>query len=508
MSSLGGGPPLDEGDLPAAIPEPDDPADRSRVGTDEWVARVDERRTAQKGLTGAVARAWERVPAAGRLAILLGPFAIFPFLANQGDLYRYGLITVVYALLALGLNVVVGFAGLLDLGYVAFFGFGAYLYGIMASGHSGHHVQAEIAMPIGVVSAALLGLLLGLTSWRLLGDYLAIVTLFFLQAFVIFVNNANGGLNDFSYPFVGKVDLTGGANGLDQIDPLNFFGYHITTTKGYYFFTLISLTLLMTMLYFVNGSRTGRAWRALREDPLAAEVMSMPVNRLKLLAFMFGAATAGFSGTIFGAVQSGAFPGDYDVGLLITIYAIVILGGLGSIGGVVIGALIINGAPELLRSSSNARFLFYGVLLLALFVALRPWYKPVIVLLGTIAFGFAVHGIASAVWSRGTSGHIDGAGRLGRALEHWVLLPSNPSSIAGWAYFALIVAALVLTVVQGWWRVLVLIPTLYLASFVWENKLVEQVSGATRLILLGALLVVIMNVRPSGIFGTSRVEII
>jgi ABC-type branched-subunit amino acid transport system permease subunit len=229
---------------------------------------------------------------------------------------------------------------------------------------------------------------------------------------------------------------------------------------------------------------------------------------LKLLAFMFGAAVAGFTGTIFGAVQSGAFPGDYDVGLLITIYAIVILGGLGSIGGVVIGALVVNGAPELLRSSSNARFLFYGVLLLALFVALRPWYKPVIVLLGTIAFGFAVHGIASAVWSRGTAGHISGAGEFGKALEHWVLLPSNPSSIAGWAYFALIVAALVLTLVRGWWRVVTLIPTLYLAAFVWENKLVEQVAGATRLILLGTLLVVIMNVRPAGIFGTSRVEIV
>jgi ABC-type branched-subunit amino acid transport system permease subunit len=506
MSSLGGGQP-GEGGLPAAAPEPEAP-DQPKVGVDEWVARVDERRAAQTGLTGLVARTWERLPAPARLVVLLGPFAIFPFITNEGNLFRYGLITLIYALLAMGLNVVVGFAGLLDLGYVAFFGFGAYLYGIMASGHSGHHLQAEIAIPIVVVSTALVGLLLGLTSWRLLGDYLAIVTLFFLQAFVIFVNNANGGLNDFSYPFVGKIDLTGGANGLDQIDPLNFFGYHITTTKGYYFFTLISLTLLMIMLYFVNGSRTGRAWRALREDPLAAEVMSIPVNRLKLLAFMFGAAVAGFSGTIFGAVQSGAFPGDYDVGLLITIYAIVILGGLGSIGGVVIGALVVNGAPELLRSSSNARFLFYGVLLLALFVALRPWYKPVIVLVGTIAFGFAVHGIASAVWSRGTAGHISGAGEFGKALEHWVLLPSNPSSIAGWAYFALIVAALVLTLVRGWWRVVVLIPTLYLAAFVWENKLVEQVAGATRLILLGALLVVIMNVRPAGIFGTSRVEIV
>jgi ABC-type branched-subunit amino acid transport system permease subunit len=496
------------GGLPAGVPERPDVVDRPQVGVDEWVAQVEERREAHTGLGGAVGRVWGRIPPAGRLAVLLGPFVIFGFVANEGNLFRYGLITLIYALLALGLNIVVGFAGLLDLGYVAFFGFGAYLYGIMASGHSGHHLQAEIAIPIVVVSTALVGLLLGLTSWRLLGDYLAIVTLFFLQAFVIFVNNANGGESDFSYPFVGKVDLTGGSNGLDQIDPLNLFGYHITTTKGYYFYTLISLALVMTMLYFVNGSRTGRAWRALREDPLAAEVMSMPVNRLKLLAFMFGAATAGFTGSIFGAVQSGAFPGDYDVGLLITIYAIVILGGLGSIGGVVIGALIVNGAPELLRSSANARFLFYGVLVLALLIAMRPWYRPVVVLLGTVAFGAVVHAIAGAAWSRGTAGHIEGGGTLGKALEHWVLLPAHTGRIAGWAYFTLIVAALVLTLVHGWWRTILLIPTLYLAAFVWENKLVEQVSGATRLILLGALLVVIMNVRPSGVFGTSRVEIV
>ena len=494
--------------LPEGAPEIPDAVDRPRVGTDEWVAQVEQRVEARTGVTGALARTWERVPAPGRLAVLLGPFTVFPFITNEGNLYRYGLITLIYALLALGLNIVVGFAGLLDLGYVAFFGFGAYLYGIMASGHSGHHLQAEIAIPIVVVSSALVGLLLGLTSWRLLGDYLAIVTLFFLQAFVIFVNNANGGPSDFSYPFVGKVDITGGANGLDRIDPLNFFGFKISTTKGYYFYTLIALALLMAMLFFVNASRTGRAWRALREDPLAAEAMSMPVNRLKLLAFMFGAATAGFSGTIFGAVQSGAFPGDYDVGLLITIYAIVILGGLGSLGGVVIGALIVNGAPELLRSSANARFLFYGVLVLAILVAMRPWYRAAVVLLGTIAFGFAVHAIVGAVWSRGTAGHTEGGGAFGRALDHWVVLPTHPDRIAGWAYFALIVAALVLTLVRGWRRVIALIPTLYLASFVWENKLVEQVSGATRLILLGALLVVIMNVRPSGIFGTARVEVV
>jgi hypothetical protein len=147
------------------------------------------------------------------------------------------------------------------------------------------------------------------------------------------------------------------------------------------------------------------------------------------------------------------------------------------------------------------------VILVALLIALRPWYRTVIVLLGTVVFGFVVHVIVGAVWPRGTAGHIEGGGALGRALEHWVLLPTHAGGIAGWAYFGLIAAALVLTVVQGWWRTIALIPTLYLASFVWENKLVEQVSGATRLILLGALLVVIMNVRPSGIFGTARVEI-
>jgi ABC-type branched-subunit amino acid transport system permease subunit len=505
---VGGGQFGDGGPPAGAAESSAQDTDRPRVGVDEWVAQADERRETKRGLGGRVARGWARIPPAGHLLLLLGPFAIFPFVTNEGNLFRYGLITLIYALLALGLNVVVGFAGLLDLGYVAFFGFGAYLYGIMASGHSGHHLSAQVAIPIVVVASGLLGLLLGLTSWRLLGDYLAIVTLFFLQAFVIFVNNANGGISDFSYPFVGKVDLTGGANGLDRIDPLNLFGYHIMTTRQYYFFTLISIAVVMTMLFFVNQSRTGRAWRALREDALAAEVMSVPVNRLKLLAFVFGAATAGFTGTIFGAVETGAFPGDYDVGLLITIYAIVILGGLGSIGGVVIGALIVNGFPELLRSGENARFLFYGVLVFGLFLAMRPWYRPVIVLAGTVAFGFVVHAVVGALWSRGTAGHIEGGGRFARGLEHWVLLPTNVGSIAGWAYFALTAAALALTLIHGWWRTLALIPTLYLAAFVWENKLVEQVSGATRLILLGALLVVIMNVRPSGIFGTARVEVV
>src|SRR5437764_11478452 len=156
--------------LPEGAPEVPDAVDRPRVGTDEWVAQHEERREAGKGLTGAVARGWERLPAWGRLAVLLGPFAVFPFVTNEGNLYRYGLITLIYALLALGLNVVVGFAGLLDLGYIAFFGFGAYTYGYLASTHSGRHWPAELAIPVAVLVAAFVGLIVGLPSRRLIGD--------------------------------------------------------------------------------------------------------------------------------------------------------------------------------------------------------------------------------------------------------------------------------------------------------------------------------------------------
>jgi ABC-type branched-subunit amino acid transport system permease subunit len=487
------------------VPTPPDARDRPRIGVDEWVAEAEERKERYRGLAGYVQRGWDSLPPAGRLAALIVPAVVFPFIvSSQGNLFRYGLITLIYALLALGLNITVGFAGLLDLGYIAFFGCGAYFYGIMASGHSGNHFQAEIAIPLAMLGAALFGLLLGLSSRRLLGDYLAIVTLFFGQAFVIFVNNADR----IHLPFVGTVDITGGSNGLDNIDPINLFGWKITTTRGYYFFSLAALGLIIVLLHFVNTSRIGRAWRALREDPLAAEVMSMPVNRLKILAFVFGAATAGFTGTIFGAVQTGAFPGDYDVGLLITIYAIVILGGLGSLGGVVIAALVINGVPELLRSTSNARWLFYGAIMLAILVWLRPWYRAAVVLAGTIAFGLATHAIVDTLWPRGTAGHLKWTGLFSREIHSWILLPTQPGRIAGWAYFGLIVVALALTMIKGWWRTLALIPAIYLAAFVWENKMIEQVSGATRLILLGALLVVVMNVRPQGFFGTSRVEIV
>jgi len=484
------------------LPERPDAAQQPRIGVDEWVASVEGRRERYTGLSGIVRRSWESLPPAGRLGIFVVPAALFPLVASSGDLFRYGVFTLIYALLALGLNTVVGFAGLLDLGYIAFFGFGSYGYGILASPQFGNHLQAEVAMPIIVVAAALLGLLVGLTSRRLLGDYLAIVTLFFGQAFVVFVNNANA----IRFPHFGYVDLTGSTNGINNIDPLNFFGYKVTTTAGYFYVALISFALIATILHLVSESRTGRAWKALREDPLAAEAMSIPVNRLKLLAFVFGAAVAGFTGTIYGALITGAFPGDYDIGLLITIYAVVILGGAGSLAGVVLGAIVVNIVPELLRSGTNAHWLFYGAILLALLLKLRPWYRLASVLAGLVAFGFVIRVISDAVWSRGTAGSA-GGGFVARVIDHWMLTPSHPQTIANVAYVALIGMIMVATQLRGIWRTAILVPILYLASFTWENRLIFEVSGATRLILLGALLVVLMNARPQGLLGTARVEI-
>jgi branched-chain amino acid transport system permease protein len=480
-----------------------DARDRPRIGVDEWVAEHEGRDERYIGWQGELRRQFDRIPGSARLGVFLVVGATIPFMGVSDYVIRVGVNTLLFALLAVGLNVVVGYSGLLDLGYIAFFGFGAYTYGFLASGHSGRHWPAELAIPVAILVAALVGLIVGFPSRRLVGDYLAIVTLFFGQAFVVFVNNANR----IDFPFIGHTDLTGGANGLDNIDPLNVIGWLVNTTKEYYWFTLGAFVLVMVLLYFISESRTGRAWKALREDPLAAEVMSMPVNRLKLLAFVFGAGVAGFAGAIYGSVQTGAFPGDFDVGLLITVYAIVILGGAGSLAGVLVGALIVNGVPELLRDPNEAEWVFYSAVILLVLTKIRPWQRLAVVVGGTIGLGFALHAIADAASPRWTAG-APNEGALAHWVSHWMLLPTNATQIANWAYALLIAAILVLTLLHGWWRTIVMIPTIWLAAFVWENLLVEQTAGATRFLLLGALLVVLMNARPQGLFGTARVEII
>ncbi len=473
--------------------------DQPRIGVDSWVAEVEERREA-----GRVRQAFERIPRSARFGAFIAAAAVVPLLSDNEYVIRVGVDTLIFGLLALGLNVVVGFAGLLDLGYVAFYGFGAYSFALLSSDKFGLHWPAEASLPVIVLAAAVTGLLLGLPSRRLLGDYLAIVTLFFGQAFVTFVTNGDRvTLLGHSGPF----DLTSGPNGISGLDPLNFFGAEVQSVQGFFYVSLITLAVVMIVLHLAAESRTGRAWKALREDPLAAEVMSIPVNRLKLLAFAFGAGVAGVTGAISAAVDGAVFPDSYDIPILITVYAMVILGGAGSLSGVVLGAITINVSLEVLRDANQARWLFYSVILITLVAKLRPWPKLVAVLASLVAFGYAFHALVAAVWPAGTRGQAAGGDVIGRAVQDWVIRPEHHATLIGnYAFVALIAAVLALTLMRGVWRTVFLVPTLYLAAFVWENRLDFEPS-VTRLIILGALLIVLMNARPQGLLGTARVEI-
>jgi ABC-type branched-subunit amino acid transport system permease subunit len=493
--------------MAAEPPAPDAPKQAAaQIGVDQWVAEAEERRQRPPGLWGTIAHLWERLPPAGKLALLTPAIAV-PFLPiSQGNLFNYGIFILIYALLALGLNVVVGFAGLLDLGYVAFFGFGAYIYAFLSGTHSEkghsytHHWDAQYSIPLCVAICALLGLFLGSSSRRLLGDYLAIVTLFFGQAFVVFTNATD--------PY----GITNGSNGLANVDPLTFFGGHIRihTTRGYYWFLLGVVVLLLIVLHFLSESRTGRAWKSSREDPLAAELMGVPVDRLKIMAFSFGAGIAGLAGSIFAAVQTGAFPQNFSTAVLILIYAVVILGGTGSLTGMVVGAIVIIASNQVLDSTSSPtlqRVLFYLVLIAAVLLTMKTWPKRVAALAGAAAFGLVIREVVGALWTNGTKGQVTSGGFLTDVIKHWVLIPQNPHRVAVWGYLLLIACIVVLVQLKGWWRILVLVPTLTLTAFVWENLLILQ-PAVTRSVLFGVLLIAVMTIRPEGLFGQSRVEVV
>jgi ABC-type branched-subunit amino acid transport system permease subunit len=485
------------GDIPEVPGRPDE-RDRPRVGVDEWVASVEGRREQRSGFAAIGRRIDAALPPWARIAVFTAAAATLPLWMDTGDLFVYGIFTLIYILLGLGLNVIVGYAGLLDLGYVALFGFGAYFYALLSSEHYGVHWPSAVSIPVVVVSTALLGLVLGIPSRRLLGDYLAIVTLFFGQAFVVFVNAAN------------PRGLTGGPNGIADIDPNDLFGYELVSRRQQYWFILGIVVLILVGLHFLSESRTGRAWRALREDPLAAEAMSIPVNRLKLMAFAFGSGIAGLAGCLFAAVLTAVTSGNFALPILITIYAVVILGGIGSLTGVVIGAVVINVsfqflAPE--NPQTNARLLFYGTIVLLLVLAVRPLWRLAVVAGGVLVFGFVAHEVASRIDESWTAGAVVEGGRLAGAVADWVIIPAGHDRFADIAYLTLIVLVLTLTRVRGWWRTLLTIPTVYLSAIVWETSFVEQPAVA-RWILFGALLVFLMTVRPQGLLGTPRVEIV
>jgi branched-chain amino acid transport system permease protein len=479
--------------------------DGPAIGQDEWVARHGERRAGRAGWLGQVEDRLKVAPWYTWLILFVAAFALLPVVSDSGYIRRVAFDTALYMLLALGLNVVVGWGGLLDLGYVAFYGVGAYAYAMLDSDQLGVHLPTFVSIPLVVIIGAVIGFLVGLPSRRLVGDYLAIVTLFFLQIFLTVATNGNS---------IGGHNLTGGANGMLNVDPLHFFGNALNVqhqgifSVSYLYVAIIVFAVAYAALHFVNQSRTGRAWRSIREDPLAAEAMGMPVNLLKLMAFSFGAGVAALTGTLFASLNASVFPLTFSFPLLITVYTMVILGGQGSQAGVVVGAVFVSVLLETLRDPGNARLIFYAFGILAIILAFGRSRKLAGLLAGTLAFGLVVHSVLSAInhdWVAGTEQSPNGAADL---LAHWVVVPTSLASwVAPFSYIGLIAVVLLLTLLHGWVRFVLLIPTLYLAAFVWENVLLPQ-PDTTRYIVLGAMLIGLMIMRPNGLFGERRVEIV
>jgi branched-chain amino acid transport system permease protein len=469
------------------------------IGVDEWVARQAGRREYATGIRGDVQRQFERVGWWPKLAVAALFGAVVPLLLTNDFQLQVGINALLLALLALGLNISVGWAGLLDLGYIAFYGFGAYSFALLSSNQlhppTGIHFAAYASLPIIAVGAACLGLIVAVPSRRLIGDYLAILTLFFGEAFVEFTNNV-------------APKTLGGPNGIVSIDPIRGFGHQLTTNRQYFYFLLILLVLSAAALHLLDTSRTGRAWRAVREDPLAAGMMTIPVNRVKLMAFSFGAVVAALAGTVFAAQQVNVFPTDFDTPYLILIYAALILGGAGSIGGAILGGLFLSVMLDgFLRSPTQAGYLFYGVILLTLIVKMRPWRKLIGVLAATAVFGIVIHSIVEAISKSAVAGGPQSTGWIADAVHNWVVVPSNPTTAGNIGFVVLLCLCVALRQVKDPVRTILLVPTLYLAACVWEGVLVAQPS-ITRQILVGAILIVMMNARPQGLLGSKRVEVV
>jgi branched-chain amino acid transport system permease protein len=267
-----------------------------------------------------------------------------------------------YVLLALGLNIVVGYAGLLDLGYVAFFAIGAYMYGLLASPHlsdtfaalaavfpQGLHTPLWLAIPLGAAIAGVFGILLGAPTLRLRGDYLAIVTLGFGEIIRVFLNNLDQPVN-----------LTNGPKGIGQIDPIHFFGFNLgkklniggfelASVTLYYYLFLALVVVSVLVCHRLELSRIGRAWMAVREDEIAAKAMGINTRNLKLLAFGMGATFGGVSGAMFAAFQGFISPESFSLMESVMIVAMVVLGGIGHLPGVILGAVLLAALPEVLR---------------------------------------------------------------------------------------------------------------------------------------------------------------
>jgi branched-chain amino acid transport system permease protein len=303
-----------------------------------------------------VAPGWQRWVALGLGGIaLVGPL-LAPSEYWVGVMARICL----YATLALGLNIVVGFAGLLDLGYVAFFGIGSYLYAFLASSHFGLHLPFLVALPIVVALTALSGILIGAPTLRLRGDYLAIVTLGFGEITYLLLINLDRPVN-----------ITGGPSGIVGIDPPVLLGVALGGNREYYYAFLAALALTLVASARLRHSRIGWAWQAIREDELAARAMGINTTRAKLQAFAIGASFAGIGGSFLASWQKSVFPENFLFTESINILAMVILGGTGNLLGVILGATLLVALPEVFREFQAYRLLAFGLMLMVLMV-FRP----------------------------------------------------------------------------------------------------------------------------------------
>ncbi len=279
-------------------------------------------------------------------SLLALPFA----LAYAGTAWvRIANFAILYVMLALGLNIVVGFAGLLDLGYIAFYAVGAYVYALLASAHFNLHLPFWIVLPIGAAIAALFGVVLGAPTLKLRGDYLAIVTLGFGEIVRIFLVNLSRPVN-----------LTNGPQGITRIDPFSIGAFDFSkpqTLVGVdvsgpikYYYLLLAVTVAVIVVNIrLQNSRVGRAWEAIREDEVAARSMGINTRNLKLLAFAMGASFGGLAGGMFSAMQAFISPESFVLVESIMVVSMVVLGGMGNVWGVVLGAVLLSFVPELLR---------------------------------------------------------------------------------------------------------------------------------------------------------------
>jgi len=322
----------------------------------------------------------------GSLAVLAIFLAVFPFVAaNYGNSWvRIMDFALLYVMLALGLNIVVGFAGLLDLGYIAFYAIGAYMTGLLASPQfaavlesfvntypavgnflvqicgpdivqNGIHLSVWVIVPLGAALAGLFGVILGAPTLKLRGDYLAIVTLGFGEIIRIFMNNLNAPVN-----------ITNGPQGINLIEPIRIFGVSLAGERGsnatvhfagfalpsvnaYYFLFLALCIAIIFITVRLQHSRLGRAWVAIREDEIAAKAMGINTRNIKLLAFAMGASFAGVAGAMFASFQGFVSPESFSLTESIAVLAMVVLGGMGHIPGVVLGAVLLSALPEVLR---------------------------------------------------------------------------------------------------------------------------------------------------------------